>query len=103
MKGLLLAKTKRSILFLIISGISRAVSFLDPEGFVLDPAWISVLFCGIPVIRDAVERLVTKFDIKADVLISLALTASLIIGKIFAAGEVAFIMQIGSLDEYHKM
>lgn len=32
----------------------------------------------------------TAFDIKADVLVSLALIASVIIGEIFAAGEVAF-------------
>ena len=39
------------------------------------------------------------FDIKADVLVSLALIASVIIGEDFAAGEVAFIMQLGALLE----
>lgn len=39
------------------------------------------------------------FDIKADVLVSLALIASVAIGEDFAAGEVAFIMQLGSLLE----
>ena len=43
--------------------------------------------------------LVTAFDIKADVLVSIALIASLIIGEDFAAGEVAFIMQLGALLE----
>ena len=43
--------------------------------------------------------LVTAFDIKADVLVSLALIASVCIGEIFAAGEVAFIMQLGALLE----
>ena len=43
--------------------------------------------------------LVTAFDIKADVLVSLALIASVCIGQDFAAGEVAFIMQLGSLLE----
>ena len=43
--------------------------------------------------------LVTEFDIKADVLVSLALIASVIIGEIFAAEEVAFIMQLGGLLE----
>ena len=41
----------------------------------------------------------TAFDIKADVLVSIALIASLIIGEDFAAGEVAFIMQLGALLE----
>lgn len=43
--------------------------------------------------------LVTAFDIKADVLVSIALIASICIGEDFAAGEVAFIMQLGGLLE----
>ena len=41
----------------------------------------------------------TAFDIKADVLVSIALIASVLIGEDFAAGEVAFIMQLGGLLE----
>ncbi len=41
----------------------------------------------------------TAFDIKADVLVSMALIASVVIGEDFAAGEVAFIMQLGALLE----
>ncbi len=48
---------------------------------------------------EAFIGLVTEFDIKADVLVSLALIASVIIREDFAAGEVAFIMQIGGLLE----
>ena len=48
---------------------------------------------------EAIIGLVTAFDIKADVLVSLALIASLYIGETFAAGEVAFIMQLGALLE----
>lgn len=43
--------------------------------------------------------LVTAFDIKADVLVSLALIASVCIGDHFAAGEAAVIMQLGALPE----
>lgn len=43
--------------------------------------------------------LVTEFDIKADVLVSLALIASVCIREDFAAGEVAFIMQLGGMLE----
>lgn len=43
--------------------------------------------------------LVTAFDIKADVPVSLALIASICIGETFAASEVAFIMQLGGLHE----
>lgn len=49
------------------------------------------------LILEAVIGLVTAFDIKADVLVSLALIASVCIGENFAAGEVAFIMQLGAL------
>ena len=48
---------------------------------------------------EAIIGLVTAFDIKADVLVSIALVASVIIGEDFAAGEVAFIMQLGALLE----
>lgn len=48
---------------------------------------------------EAIIGLVTAFDIKADVLVSLALIASICIGEMFAAGEVAFIMQLGALLE----
>ncbi len=48
---------------------------------------------------EAIIGLVTAFDIKADVLISLTLIASVCIGQDFAVGEVAFIMQLGGLLE----
>ena len=90
--------TKRDIIFLILSGGSLLASILKlPMPF--DPAWIAIILCGIPIIMDAVIGLVTRFDIKADVLVSMALIASVVIGEIFAAGEVAFIMQLGALLE----
>ena len=58
-----------------------------------------IILCGIPIILEAVIGLVTEFDIKADVLVSLALIASVLIREDFAAGEVAFIMQLGRLLE----
>ena len=64
-----------------------------------DAAWVAIILCGIPIVLEAVIGLVTAFDIKADVLVSLALIASILIGEDFAAGEVAFIMQLGALLE----
>ena len=58
-----------------------------------------IILCGIPIILEAIIGLVTEFDIKADVLVSIALIASVIIREDFAAGEVAFIMQLGALLE----
>lgn len=86
------------ILSLILSGIALITSLCGLDQPV-DPAWVAVILCGIPILLNAAVGLITAFDIKADVLVSLALIASVIIGEIFAAGEIAFIMQLGSLLE----
>lgn len=90
---------KKDIACLIVSGISLAASLLHIQLFGVDFAWAAIILCGIPIILEAIIGLVTEFDIKADVLVSLALIASVMIGEIFAAGEVAFIMQLGALLE----
>lgn len=91
--------TKKDITLLVISGVALLVSIFGGSALPIDPAWVSVILCGIPIILEAMIGLVTAFDIKADVLVSLALIASLVIGENFAAGEVAFIMQLGALLE----
>lgn len=90
---------RRDVIFLIISGLSLLASIFDLFPLPFDAAWIAIILCGIPIILEAVIGLVTAFDIKADVLVSLALIASILIGEDFAAGEVAFIMQLGGLLE----
>lgn len=90
---------KRTVLLLAISFISIVISFFDAGNLPIDAAWAAILLCGIPIIKGAVVGLVTEFDIKADVLVSIALIAAVIIGEIFAAGEVAFIMAIGAYLE----
>ena len=90
---------KRDILFLVISGAALLVSIFDLIPLPFDAAWVAIVLCGIPIILEALVGLITAFDIKADVLVSLALIASVCIGEDFAAGEVAFIMQLGSLLE----
>ena len=89
---------KKDIALLVISGIA-VVSLLGVRPFPFDMAWVAIVLCGVPIILEAVIGLVTAFDIKADVLVSLALIASVAIGEDFAAGEVAFIMQLGGLLE----
>lgn len=90
---------KKDIIFLVLGGVSLIISLFDLVPLPFDAAWIAIIFCGIPIIMEAVTGLVTAFDIKADVLVSLALIASVCIGEDFAAGEVAFIMQLGALLE----
>ncbi|MCC2253801.1 cation-translocating P-type ATPase [Ruminococcus sp. CLA-AA-H200] len=91
--------TKRDIAFLVISGAALLMSIFDLSPFPFDMAWIAIILCGIPIILEAFIGLVTAFDIRADVLVSIALVASVITGEDFAAGEVAFIMQLGGLLE----
>ena len=90
---------KKDICCLVISGIALIISIFDLIPLPFDAAWIAIVLCGIPIILEAIIGLVTAFDIKADVLVSIALIASVIIGEDFAAGEVAFIMQLGALLE----
>ena len=89
--------TKKDIAFLIISFLSLVCSVFHLLPF--ESAWIAVILCGVPIIIEAVIGLVTEFDIKADVLVSIALIASVVIHEVFAAGEVAVIMQLGGLLE----
>lgn len=101
LEGLLeIGGTKKDIACLVISGISLLLSIILPDDILpFNIAWAAIILCGIPIILEAIIGLVTAFDIKADVLVSLALIASICIGEHFAAGEVAFIMQLGALLE----
>lgn len=68
----------------------------------LNPAWIPAVVSGFPVIYYAVYMLITGKGISritSALLISIAMIASIIIGDIFAAGEIAFIMAIGEILE----
>ncbi len=91
--------TKKDVALLIISAISLVLSITKILPLPFDVAWVSIILCGVPIILEAIVGLITAFDIKADVLVSMALIASVCIGEIFAAGEVAFIMQLGALLE----
>ncbi len=90
---------KKDITLLVISGIALVFSLIGNPKLPFNMAWVAIILCGLPIILEAIIGLVTEFDIKADVLVSLALIASVCIGEDFAAGEVAFIMQIGALLE----
>ena len=90
---------KKDVTLLVISGIALVLSLTCDNELPFNAAWIAIILCGIPIILEAIIGLATEFDIKADVLVSLALIASVCIGEDFAAGEVAFIMQIGALLE----
>ena len=89
---------KIDIALIAISAISLITSFILSIDYI---SWIAVILCGLPIFRECGEGLIKEFDIKADLLVSLAIIASLMIGEVFAAGEIATIMAIGGfLEEY---
>ncbi len=89
----------------IAGGICLLLSFVLPHvGIVLpiDPAWITILISGIPLLYLAVWRIIHNPGIRkisSALLITIAMLAAIAIGDWFAAGEVAWIMAIGAILE----
>ena len=74
---------KKDIILLVISGIAIVCSLLKFRPFPFDMAWFAIVLCSLPILLEAFIGLVTAFDIKADMLVSLALIASVCIGEDF--------------------
>lgn len=89
----------------LVGGIFLVLSFVMPRiGIELpvDPAWITVVISGIPLLYLAVWRIIHNpgiSKISSALLIVIAMFAAIAIGDLFAAGEVAFIMAIGAILE----
>lgn len=83
---------------IIVAGVFLALSLLNLffKLFPVDPAWVTLLICGTPLVVLALQRILRQFFISSALLISIAMFASIYIGEIFAAGEVAFIMALGA-------
>lgn len=63
---------KKDVVLLAVSGAAVLCSLFGIQPFPFDIAWIAIVLCGLPIILEAVIGLVTAFDMKADVLVSLA-------------------------------
>ncbi len=61
--------------------MALVVSIFDLLPLPFDAAWVAIVLCGIPIVLEALIGLITAFDIKADVLVSLALIAAVLIGE----------------------
>ena len=89
----------------IVGGIFLIASFVLPRiGYPAGEncAWVCVIICGIPLLYLAIWRVIYNegiSKISSALLISIAMIAAVLIGDLFAAGEVAFIMEIGALLE----
>ena len=78
-------------------GMPVQLSFLP-----FDPAWITIVISGIPLLYLAIWRIIHNpgiSKISSALLICIAMFAAIAIGDLFAAGEVVFIMAIGALLE----
>ena len=84
-------------IFLLISVIFMIFGINTP--IYLNPAWGTVIISGIPMLLLAMTRLIREKWISSALLIAIAMVASLMIGEVFAAGEVAWIMALGALLE----
>jgi len=91
--------------FTIVGGVFIAASLilmLTGIETPVDPAWVTVIICGYPLLYLAVSRIFFNegiSKISSALLISIAMIAAIAIGELFAAGEVAFIMAIGAILE----
>lgn len=80
-----------------LSGSLRLLNILP-----FDPACVTVIISGIPMLYLAILRVIHNpgiSKISSALLISIAMLAAIAIGDIFAAGEVAWIMAIGAILE----
>ena len=80
-----------------LGGSPAPLSFLP-----FDPAWVTVVISGIPLLYLAIWRVIHNpgiSKISSALLICIAMSAAIAIGDLFAAGEVVFIMAIGALLE----
>lgn len=89
----------------IVGGVFLGVSLvlsLTGNKLPIDPAWVSVIICGIPLLYLSIWWIIHNHGISkisSALLISIAMIAAIAIGDLFAAGEVAFIMAIGAILE----
>ncbi len=89
----------------IISGIALIWSWTGwwRAWLPVDPAWVAIVLSGFPILKLGFMGVFVFRDLKAGVLVSIALIAAVAIGEYFAAGEVAFIMMVGELLEVHTV
>ena len=86
----------------IVGGASLAASLalsIFNVDLPLDPAWAAVAISGLPIAWSALKELFLERYISSELLITIAMAASIAIGELFAAGEIAFIMAIGAILE----
>ena len=118
----MLVKLIASFVAVVLSYVLTATHVYDgvnPWIKLLDVAWVSIVLSGVPIYRGAIKNLIKKkgvSKITSALLVSLAMTASIIMGILciagvtdgahghqenyfFASGEIAFLMALGKFIE----
>lgn len=94
-----------SVPLIIISGLLLLVGFICEKCNIntyISLYWISIIICGLNPIYFAINKLIFGKGIRkisGALLITIAMISTIIIGNIFACGEIAFIMALGELLE----
>lgn len=93
-----LSGVKMTVVSAVFLSISLGFMLYGVEP-IFNPAWLTVLISGTPIVFKAFDRLFLCRCISSAFLITIAMIAAIIIGELFAAGEVALIMAVGELLE----
>lgn len=100
LKQIILTFNRLSMIILaglaLLTGIIFTVAKIES---LFNPIILTLVICGIPIVYTALAELWQDRHISSELLISIAMLASIAIGELLAAAEVAFIMAIGELLE----
>ncbi|PWM29002.1 MAG: copper-translocating P-type ATPase [Verrucomicrobia bacterium] len=86
----------------VVGGLFLAASLafiVADKALAVDPAWVAVAVCGLPLAYAAVFNLIEQRRITVPLLVTIAMASAIYIGEIFAAGEIAFLMAVGQILE----
>lgn len=93
---------KKDIILLAISGVALLISIFHLLPLPFDAAWVAIFLCGIPIILEAIIGLITAFDIKADVLVSMGANRFRLYWRRFCSGgSCLYHAAGGSTRRYH--
>jgi Cd2+/Zn2+-exporting ATPase len=97
-------KTRRSLIFLSLSGITLALSWifewigLGPSSLPTGFAIASLILGGYPIVKSAIQTLLIP-DLNVDTLVSIAAISATAVGAYHEAATVIFIMLLGEFLE----
>lgn len=92
-------ESKQMLIISAIGAIFSLIFYIKDIQTIYNPGWISIVISGIPIFLSAYSQLFFEKKISSALLITIGIIASISIGEIFAAAEIAFIMALGEMLE----